>query len=210
MTRPFAPIQLLPDLMALVAAGIGVSFFEGTPRLLCGLAAFAALGRVGVRAIGTRRGFAADASVAQSLFASVPALLLLVGIVAFARSAPQKAVHAAAPTLPVDLSALPDAARDCLATKAAKTYLDDLHRKLEKTWDEQDEPATGGFVELGFVLEESGAVRLSRVIDQSSDEYRALGTAVLEASAPFGELAGDIACLSGVELRATLDRSAGR
>lgn len=204
-----APIRLLPDLMALLTAGVGMLAFDGIPRLLCGLALLAALARAGTRLTAKGALGAADTSLARSSLASLPALALLVGILVSWGPAPKSPVRAAVPAVPVDLSALPDTARDCLATEAAKRYLDALYRKLDETWDEQEEPTTGGFVELGFVLEKSGGVQHSRVIDQSSDEYRALGSAVLEASAPFGELGGELGCLSGVELRATLDRSPG-
>ncbi len=210
MTRSLASIRLLPDLLALLTAGVGVAVFDGSPRLLCGLAALAALGRGVAQAFPSRWLATADAAAAKSLLESVPALILLVGILVFSRPVPLSAMRDTAPAVAVDLSALPDAARDCLATEAAKNYLDELYRRLEQTWDDQEGPKAGGFVVLGFVLDESGDVRLSRVIDQSSGEYRALGSAVLEASAPFGAIEGEFACLSGLELRATLDRTAGR
>ena len=61
---------------------------------------------------------------------------------------------------------------------------------------------------LGFVLDRDGAVRLARVIDQSSDTFRMLGTESLAAAAPFGELVGDRPLL--IRAREAVDHGAHR
>ena len=101
-------------------------------------------------------------------------------------------------------------ARDCLSSKAGQAYLDALYRQIARTWDAKDTAGEGGFAVLGFILDAKGGIRLSRVIDQSSEAYRISGTEALSRAAPFGPLTGELACLAQIELRATLDRTSLR
>jgi len=146
----------------------------------------------------------------HNLIASLPALILLTGLI-FATHAARLEIPGLAPSeTPPPTIALRDAppeARDCLASESAKAYLDALYQRLQETWDSQTPPNEGGFVVLGFVLDSKGGIRLSRVIDQSSDAYRGFGMYALADAPPFGPLSGELGCLEHLELRATLERA---
>lgn len=215
----------LPDLAAVLAGIAGAVAFEDAARWLCGIGGFVALVRFGARvalvAGGDRRVRAEstapdrDGRRLRSVVAALPALLLLIGIVLVSRpDAPGSAPFASAPSASapptIRVDDVPPAARDCLENAAVKTYLDALYRHLDATWQARAASAEGGFVVLGFLLDAQGGVRLSRVIDRSSDAYRDAGTATLGQAAPFGPLAGELACLGAIELRATLDRTSPR
>lgn len=209
-------LDRLPDLVALAAGIAGAAAFEDAARWLCGAGGLVALASLGARM--ARRPPVDRADPARSrrplhaLAPCLPGLLLLVGILhAAVSSGPDRTPFAAAstssppPTIRVD-DAQP-AARDCLANEAVKTYLDALYRHLDATWRARDDSAEGGFVVLGFLLDAEGGIRLSRVLDRSSDAYRDFGTATLSQAAPFGPLTPELACLGAIELRATLDRT---
>lgn len=201
-------IAWLPDLAALVAGAVGVAGLAGTARWLCGAACLLAFASLGFRS--RRPDLARRSSSLRSAVASLPALLLLSGIVYAAQisGAGRFPSVPAAPSIRLDDA--PPEARDCLASASAQAYLDALYRHLEETWDAADASGEGGFVVLGFLLDAEGGIRLSRVIDQSSETYRAFGTEALSRAAPFGPLRGELACLAKIELRATLDRTSLR
>lgn len=206
----------LPDLAALAAGAAGVAAFEGAARGLCGLGVLVAVASLGARIVGGGRAERVrSASLLRAALASLPAWILLIGIVAASRSGdPGRAalapadVSSATPEIRVDPTA--PAPRDCLENEAVKTYLDALYRRLDETWQARARSDEGGFVVVGFLLDARGGVRLSRVIDRSSDAHRDSGTATLAAAAPFGPLTGELACLEAIELRATLDRTSPR
>ncbi|MBK7949689.1 MAG: hypothetical protein IPK00_13325 [Deltaproteobacteria bacterium] len=206
--RPGDGIVWLPDLAALVAGGVGAAGLGGGSRWLCAAACGIALASLGHRL--RRRDPAQRARPLRSAAASLPALLLLSGIV-YALQVSSSGRFDGDPAAPsIRLDTAPPEARDCLASTAAQAYLDALHRHLDETWAAGDASGEGGFVVLGFILGAGGDVRFSRVIDQSSETDRALGTEALARAAPFGPLRGELACLAQIELRATLDRTSLR
>lgn len=201
-------IAWLPDLAALVAGTVGAVGLAGAARWLCAGACLVALASLGLRLL--RPDSARGSSSLRSAIAALPALILVSGIVYTAHdpSLGPASIGLAAPA--IRLNDAPPEVRHCLASPSAQAYVDALYRHLEETWDAGEASGEGGFVVLGFLLDAEGGVRLSRVIDQSSEAYRAFGTEALSRAAPFGPLRGELACLAQVELRATLDRTSLR
>jgi len=198
----------LPDIIAFVAGAVGATAFEGDARWLCLGACALALASLGLRL--RRHDLVQSSTPARNAIASLPSLLLLSGVVYAANLSSPGPASKALSTPTIRMSHAPPEARGCLSSEASQAYLDALYRRIDRTWDAQDTAADGGFAVLGFILDAEGGIRLSRVIDQSSEAYRISGTETLSRAAPFGPLTGEVACLAQIELRATLDRTSLR
>jgi hypothetical protein len=208
---PGALFAWLPDLAAVAVGAFGATVLHGGSARLCGAAAAVAIASVAMRVFDRHR--SPTPRPATSVVACVPASMLLAVLVWASHSVrPESAVHPStwAPEPAIHLAEAPREARDCLASGAAKAYMEALYQKLQSAWDMQETSGEGGHVVMGFVLDAQGRVRFSRVIDQSSSTYRVLAGEALSKASPFGDLTGELACLEQVELRATLDRTDSR